>query len=204
MRVKICGLRTKADIAAVNAAGPDYIGFIFVPGSKRFVGYGTAGELRRQLSREIRAVGVYADAEPSAILEAAERKLIDVIQLHGGETASDIRYLRETTGLPVIKAVRVRTAADILRAEGLPADYLLLDTYVPGVLGGSGSRFDWSLIPAMKKPFFLAGGLCEENLKEALRLRAFCLDISSGAETNGRKDPVKIKRIVEQIRKEGI
>ena len=180
MRVKICGLKTEADIDAVNSALPDYIGFVFAPRSKRYIDFGTAEALRERLRPEIQAAGVFVDAGPQVIREAAERKLIDIIQLHGTESP-----------------------ADILRAERSAADYLLLDTYSTHAYGGTGRRFDWSLIPDLEKPFFLAGGLREENLAEALKQRAFCLDVSSGAETDGRKDPMKIRRIVERIRKEG-
>ena len=203
MRVKICGLKTEADIDAVNSALPDYIGFVFAPGSKRYIDFGTAEALRERLRPEIQAAGVFVNAGPQVIREAAERKLIDIIQLHGTESPADILQAKANTGLPVIKAVRVRTEADILRAERSAADYLLLDTYSTRAYGGTGRRFDWSLIPNLEKPFFLAGGLREENLAEALKQRAFCLDVSSGAETDGRKDPMKIRRIVERIRKEG-
>ena len=102
--------------------------------------------------------------------------------------------------IPIIRAVRVRTAADIEQAKTWPADYLLFDTFVTGQYGGSGTRFNWSLIPQMEKPWFLAGGLDFSNIRKAAKTGAFCLDISSAAETDGKKDAAKIKEIIQIIR----
>lgn len=203
MRVKICGLKTASDIDAVNTVLPDYIGFVFAQHSKRYINYETAANLKARLRPEIQAAGVFVNAERHRIREAAEKKLIDIIQMHGTESAADILQVKENTGLPVIKAVRVRKKADILQAQELGADYLLLDTYREGEYGGTGNCFDWSIIPDLEVPFFLAGGLREDNLEDAMRQKAYCLDVSSGAETDGQKDPVKIRRIVEKIRREG-
>ena len=103
---------------------------------------------------------------------------------------------------PLIKALRVRTREDILQGEKLPCDYLLLDTYVKGSWGGSGQAFDWSLIPPIEKPYFLAGGLTGENVELAMSLAApFALDVSSGVEGPDGKDGEKIREFIDKVRK---
>ena len=199
MKVKICGLTRPEDIMAVNRFLPDYAGFVFAPG-KRLITHKTAGELKALLSPEIQAVGVFVNAPLEDVLALSDSATIDLIQLHGDETQSYAENLRKYTRLPVIRAVRVKNTEDILRAQSFPADYLLLDTYRKGVYGGSGQCFDWSLIPELSKPYFLAGGVDFDNLKAAGNTGAFCLDVSSSVETDGKKDAGKIRDIVGQIR----
>lgn len=197
--VKICGLWRPEDIQAANEAEPDYIGFVFAE-SRRKVTPEQAARLKALLSPGIRAVGVFVNAPVCEIAGIVKSGTIDLVQLHGNEDENDIRSLRQLVTVPVIRAVRVRTAEDILAADSLPCDYLLLDTYIAGSYGGSGSQFDWSLIPPLSHPFFLAGGLCMRNLRDAVQTGALCLDLSSAAETGGVKDPEKIKKIVRLIR----
>ena len=102
--------------------------------------------------------------------------------------------------MPIIKAVRVKSKEEISNADALPCDMLLLDTYSEAAYGGTGKSFDYSLIPSISKPFFLAGGLNTENVGNALVTSAFCLDISSGVEENGFKSEEKIKTFIERIR----
>lgn len=198
-RIKICGLSRIRDIEAVNRVRPDYIGFVFAP-SKRQVGATWASSLKRALDHRIQAVGVFVNAPVSEVVQLADGGTIQVIQLHGDEDEAYIRELKRRSGAPVIKAVRVQSGEDILRAKQLPCDYLLLDTYTKGQYGGSGRVFDWNMIPPLGKPFFLAGGICRENVPEALACRPYCLDVSSAVETDGRKDPEKIRRMVEAVR----
>ncbi|MFA9380387.1 MAG: phosphoribosylanthranilate isomerase, partial [Acetanaerobacterium sp.] len=108
--------------------------------------------------------------------------------------------LRALTTCPIIKAVRVQTAADILAAQILPCDYLLLDTYTKDAYGGSGEAFDHTLIPPLRQPFFLAGGLNVHNIADAMSANPYAVDLSSGVETNGAKDAHKIKEIIHLIR----
>lgn len=200
MKIKICGLTRPEDITAVNLYRPDYIGFVFAPGRHQ-ISPETAFMLKSMLSPQIPSVGVFVNAPKETVIELAERHVIDAIQLHGDETEEYSCYLEEKTSLPVIKAIRVRQAEDIQNAQHYPCSYLLLDTYVKGVYGGSGRCFDWSCIPPIEKPFFLAGGLTSENLPMALKTNAFCLDLSSFAETDGKKDPIKIETIIKMIRR---
>ena len=202
-RIKICGLTRREDILAVNTWKPDYAGFVFAPGKRRLTGP-EAQELKKLLLPEIPAVGVFVNSPVEEILALTENKTIDVIQLHGDEDTDYILELkgRLAPGFPVIKAIRVRQAEDMKKGEDLPVDFLLFDTYTKGLYGGSGKTFDWSMIPDIKKPWFLAGGIDASNIKQAMKTEAYCLDLSSSLETEGKKDPEKIKDIIQTVRSE--
>lgn len=200
MKLKFCGLTREADIEAANETGPDYIGFVFAE-SRRRVSDLDAARLKARLDPAIKAVGVFVNGTPEHIAALAGEGIIALAQLHGDEDARVIERLRRLTDVPLIKAVRVKTRADIERALALPVDYLLLDTYVGHAYGGSGKAFDWSLIGDISKPYFLAGGLRPENLEQALRTGAYALDLSSGIETNGVKDPAKMRAVAERVRR---
>lgn len=137
--VKICGLTRPEDIAAANEAGPTYIGFVFAP-SRRRVTPETAARLRAGLRADIRVVGVFVDAPPGEPEALLQRGIIDIVQLHGRETEEDIRALKERTGAPVIKAVRMQTPGDAARWRDSAADWLLLDNGA----GGTGRAFDYA------------------------------------------------------------
>ena len=126
--------------------------------------------------------------------------MIDLIQLHGDEDEAYIRQLKKHTPLPVIKAVRVRSREQILKAQELTCDYLLLDTYTKGRYGGSGTQFDWNMIPELKKPYFLAGGIHLGNIRQAASHGPYCIDVSSAVETGGRKDRRKMEEIAQVLR----
>lgn len=200
-KIKICGLTRKEDVLAVNCYKPDYAGFVFAPG-KRQLDFRQAELLRNELLPEIPAVGVFVNSPADEIISLVKSNVIQMIQLHGEESEADIWELKNRLDqpVPIIKAIRVKSSAEISEAEKLSADYLLLDSYVKGMKGGSGTSFDWSMIPMINKPWFLAGGIGMENIEEALKTKAFCLDVSSLAETNGRKDPEKIKKIIQTVR----
>lgn len=201
-KIKICGLRRPEDAEAVNAVRADYAGFVFAE-SKRRVTPEEARRIRTALDAEIRTVGVFVDAAVRDVAEIYRAGLIDLIQLHGREDAAYIAALRQLVGpAPIIRAARVRTAADILAAQALDCQYLLLDTYIPGLQGGSGRQFDYAAIPPLEKPFFLAGGLTPENVAAAVvRVRPYAVDVSSGVETAGWKDEEKIRRFADAVRR---
>jgi phosphoribosylanthranilate isomerase len=203
MKIKICGLTRMTDIDAVNGALPDFVGFVFAD-SRRQVGFDDAAAMRRRLDARIRAVGVFVDADPRGIVRLCESGVIDLVQLHGDEDADYIAQLKNETDCPVIKAVRVQRRQQVLAAEALPCDCLLLDAYLKDAAGGTGEVFDHALIPELKKPYFLAGGLNAGNIKTAAALtrKPFCLDVSSGVETGGVKDAAKIREIVRIAREE--
>ncbi|SHI21470.1 phosphoribosylanthranilate isomerase [Sporobacter termitidis DSM 10068] len=198
-KIKICGLTRPQDIDAVNEARPDYIGFVFAE-SRRKVTPEQAAGLKRRLDGRIRAVGVFVNAGPDEIARVVRDGTIDLVQLHGDEDAAYIEDLKRRVGIPVIKAVRVQSPGQVLAAQALPCDYLLLDTYQKDAYGGTGKTFDHGLIPPLQKPFFLAGGLNAGNIKEAAALGPWCLDVSGGAETDGVKDAAKIIEIVRIVK----
>lgn len=200
VKVKICGLRRKEDIEAANQFHPDYIGFVFAK-SKREVTDEKALELKAMLNPEIQAVGVFVNEQPSRIEMLCKKRMIDIVQLHGDEDENYIRELKKRIPNPVIKALRVRSREQIQKAEELPCEYLLLDTYVKGEYGGSGKTFDWRIIPDIKKPYFLAGGIMEENVQEALESCCpYAVDVSSAVETDGWKDAKKMERLIRKVR----
>lgn len=195
-RIKLCGLRREEDIRTVNELRPDYIGFVFAPKSRRAVSRETAAALKALLDPAIPAVGVFVDEAPETVASLLEDGIIDMAQLHGHEDAAYIARLRELTGRPLIRAFRIRTREDAEEAEQSPADHILLDAGA-----GDGKAFDWNLVSGVRRPYFLAGGLTPENAPEAVeRLHPFALDVSSGIETDGLKDPVKMRRFVEAVR----
>lgn len=201
MKLKFCGLTRGADIEAANEIRPDYIGFVFAE-SRRRVSDRDAARLKARLDPAIRSVGVFVNDTPEHVAALAGEGIIQLAQLHGDEDARWIERLHRLSKVPLIKAVRVKTQEDIERALALPVDYLLLDTYVGHAYGGSGKAFDWSLIGKIPKPYFLAGGLNVDNVALALQTGAFALDLSSGIETDGLKDPAKMRAVAEQVRRQ--
>lgn len=198
-KIKLCGLSRPCDIQAVNALLPEYIGFVFAPKSRRFVSFDKALALKRQLDPSIAAVGVFVREDANVVARAVQNGVIDMIQLHGGESEEYIRVLRTKTNAPIIRAYRVESAADIALAESSSADFILLDSGA----GGTGQPFDWNLIHQIKRPYFLAGGLDAAGAAEAVsRFHPYALDVSSGIETNGVKDADKMAAFVTAVRSE--
>lgn len=200
-KVKICGIRRPQDVEMINHLMPDYAGFVFAK-SKRQVQEDQALRLREQMRPEISAVGVFVQEDVERIVRLCRTGTIQMIQLHGGEDEAYIQRLHtEVPEVPVIKAVRVKSGEQILEEQMLPCEYLLLDTYVSGVYGGSGQQFDKRLIPELKKPFFLAGGLDGSNVQENIRIcHPYAVDVSSAVETDGVKDFRKIEQFLRMVR----
>ena len=199
MKIKLCGLTRPCDIEAVNELQPDYIGFVFAKKSRRYVSPEKAKELKAMLAPGIQAVGVFVNEEPEQIAALLEAGTIDVAQLHGQEGEREIRRLRELTDHPLIQAFRIDTEQDVERANASTADYVLLDSGA----GGTGTVFDWDLLQAIRRPYFLAGGLDTENLGTVkAKLNPYGVDVSSGIETGGYKDKEKMTAFVAAARKE--
>ena len=199
-RIKICGLKTIEDIQAVNRWKPDFAGFVFAPG-KRQITLEQAAELRRALDSKIQAVGVFVNAPLEEATALADAGVIQLIQLHVEEDAVYMENLRRRTDKPLIKAVAARSREEILEAENLPCEYLLLDAYRKGSPGGNGETFDWKIIPPLEKPWFLAGGLSPENVEQAIKIcRPFGVDVSSGVEIQGKKSQQRIREFIEKVR----
>lgn len=202
MKVKLCGMRRMEDIRILNSAMPDYAGFILSKPYRRFVPLETLSQLCEVLDVRVRRVGVFVNETPEWILTFAP--LLDVIQLHGEETAKDMEELRKYTNCEIWKAVRVRTAEDVKQAERMPADKLLLDSFSGETHGGTGILAPWEEIAkaGIQKPFFLAGGICAENLARAFQtVHPYGVDASSLLETDGFKDAEKIRQFMAAVRR---
>lgn len=203
-KIKICGLRREEDIRAVNQFRPDYIGFVFASG-RRQIDFKTAEKLRDKLNPSICPVGIFVNEDISFILSLCKAGIIDVIQLHGDESEGYRKELKKALPNKIIQAIRIRDASQIKVAEDNCADYFLLDAWSPAEYGGSGRTFDWTMLSSahagVGKPYFLAGGIHSNNIREALRLgNPYCIDVSSGVETDGYKDSDKIRKIIEKVR----
>lgn len=198
-KIKLCGLTRECDIVAANRLRPEYVGFVFVPKSRRAVTRETAEHLKTLLSPEISAVGVFVNEPPERVAEFLECGLIEAAQLHGTEDEAYLSVLRRRTNRPLIKAFRIDTEQDAARAQRCSADLVLLDSGD----GGTGTVFRWDLIRDLDRPYFLAGGLNPENVAEAMRaLHPFAVDVSSGIETDGSKDIQKMEAFVRAVRSE--
>ena len=197
-KIKICGLKRPEDITYVNEAKPDYCGFIIeFPKSSRNVTGDQVRILIAELDKNIIPVGVFVNAAPERVEELLLDGTIRIAQLHGQEDESYIRELKTYTDKLIIKAFSIKTAEDIEKALQSPADYILLDQGG----GGTGKTFDWSLIPEIQRPFFLAGGIGASNLGQAIReIHPYAVDLSSSVETEKRKDPMKIRQVVDIVR----
>lgn len=200
MKIKICGLSRIEDIKFINEFLPDYAGFIFAEKSRRKVNIDNAKKMKSILNENIKSIGVFVDESHEVIKEIADMNLIDLIQLHGNESNDYIIELKKEISLPVIKAYK----ADINlknKIEKSCCDYVLIDSYSQEKFGGTGSVFDWGLIPDMNKKLFLAGGLNINNIEDAIKtVKPYCVDINSGVETNGIKDRKKIQDIILKIK----
>ncbi|KAB2322453.1 phosphoribosylanthranilate isomerase [Betaproteobacteria bacterium SCN1] len=197
LRVKICGITRIEDLRAACDAGADAVGFVFYDKSPRHVSIEAAAALLRAVPPFVQTVGLFVDAAPDYVESVLAAAPLDLLQFHGDEPPEACaRY-----GRPWIKAIRVTPGTDLLECAASygAARGLLLDAFVPGVPGGTGERFDWSLIPAgLPLPVVLSGGLAPDNIAEAVRrVRPWAVDVSSGVEASkGIKDAHKVARFV--------
>ena len=190
-KVKICGLSTKESVKTAVSAGGDYIGFVFAP-SKRQVTVEQATELAKFIPSHIQKVGVFVSPSRADLLEAIEKVGLDLVQVHG-QVADD---LFEDLPCASIQAVQVDGDGHVPNSQ---ADYLLFDAPV----AGSGQTFDWGQLDTtgLAQPFFIAGGLNEDNVEDAIQyFTPFAVDVSSGVETDGQKDYEKIRRFIERVK----
>jgi phosphoribosylanthranilate isomerase len=209
-QVKICGLSTPETVEASIAAGADFIGLNFYPPSPRYVSLEQASKLADLARGRVKIVALVVDADDALLREIVARVDPDFVQAHGSESPQRIGDIARLTGKPVIKAVRVRDAADIAAAAdyGGVAALILYDSRAPETLpsalpGGTGHAFDWTLLGGEKRPaFMLAGGLTTANVAEAIRTTgAPIVDLSSGVESApGVKDPAMIRNFIEAVR----
>lgn len=226
-RIKLCGLTRIQDIEIANKLKPEYIGFIFWDRSSRNVSAIQAARLKGKLDPEIKTVGVFVNAPAEQVISYYNVGIIDIAQLHGNENEEYIKKLHDA-GLTVIKAFKMKKAGENINLAGngnietpekptgnaitetygkstddviteavkSSADYIMFD---PGK--GEGATFNWQLIKGIKREFFLAGGLTPENIEKAVEtVQPFAVDVSSGIETDGHKDPDKMSAFVKSTR----
>ena len=196
-KIKICGLKRLDDIEIVNKYKPDYIGFVFAD-SKRKVTCDLACKMKKNLDSSIKSVGVFVDEDIDVIIKLYDEGIIDIAQLHGLENEEYIKKLKQKSNyqLEIINAIEMSDEKDLKEYDNSLADYLLLDSGK-----GSGKTFDWRLIRKdLKKEFFLAGGLNSKNISKAIEeFNPYAVDLSSGVETDGYKDELKIKEVMEEV-----
>ncbi|MBC5773344.1 phosphoribosylanthranilate isomerase [Pontibacter sp. KCTC 32443] len=207
MKVKVCGMREPENLKQISALLPDYIGYIFYEGSKRYCEGTITPGLLAELPSSIKKVGVFVNESTEVILDTARKYNLEVIQLHGRETPRQCKELQEA-GLEIIKAFSVDDSfvfENVLLYER-NCDFFLFDTRGNNY-GGNGTVFDWEILKGYlsDKPYFLSGGLNLENLKsrefERIWPKPFALDVNSGFELEpGVKDVEKVKELIKLIK----
>ena len=203
MKIKFCGIRRLEDVAAVNLCQPDYMGMILSGGFRRSISQEQAQRLVQEKSDAIAAVGGFVNESSEIICRMAEQLHLQVIQLHGNESAEQIQTLQQKTGLPVWKALRIGTLEELEAAGTNPADCLILEGKTGAGIGGTGVCADWELLArhSWNRSFFLAGGLQPENVLEAIAtVSPTGVDFSSGIEEDGVKSLRRMKQLMTLIR----
>ena len=203
MKIKFCGIRRLEDVAAVNLCQPDYMGMILSGGFRRSISQEQAQRLVQEKSDAIAAVGVFVNESSETMCRMAEQLHLQVIQLHGNESAEQIQTLQQKTGLPVWKALRIGTLEELEAAGTNPADCLILEGKTGAGIGGTGVCADWELLArhSWNRSFFLAGGLQPENVLEAIAtVSPTGVDFSSGIEEDGVKSLRRMKQLMTLIR----
>lgn len=203
-RVKICGLRRAQDVTAAVQAGADAVGFVFVPASRRYVEPGAAADLCRQVPAFISRVGLFLDQEAEYVWRVLQQVPLSLLQFHGRENVAFCRQF----GRPYIKAVSLDSRSAVTAAELAYEDAagILVDSHQAGGLGGTGRLADQSLIPPIRMPLILAGGLNADNVRSSIRaVRPWAVDVSSGVESApGIKDGDAIRRFIKEAKFESI
>ena len=203
--IKICGITREQDALAAARCGANAIGLVFYASSPRYVTPARATELMRALPPFVMSVGLFVDASADEVTQTLAVARVDLLQFHGNESPAYCRQISARCGVPYLKAARVRPGLDLLQYahDYHDAKALLLDAYVEGAHGGTGSTFDWALIPKnLPLPVVLSGGLTPENVTMAIQaVRPWAVDVSSGVEiSKGIKDTAKIAAFVTGVR----
>ena len=204
MRIKVCGVTNLDDAEAAVGLGAWAIGLNHHSESPRLVAPDVAAEIGARLKRRCEVAGVFVNATLGEIERAAEAEQLTLLQLHGDEGPAFCAEAARRTGCKVIKALRIRSAADVHAAETYRTDYHLLDAYRPGQPGGTGESFDWELTAGHSAaiPLILAGGLDPGNVGEAVAAaHPYAVDVASGVEAEpGRKDPALLEQFFDAAR----
>ena len=200
-RVKICGITNLEDAEEAVRLGAWAIGLNHHPASPRFCESGVAAEIGAALKRRCEVVGVFVNPTLDEVARAADEEQLTMLQLHGDEGPAFCSEAARRTGCRVIKALRVRSGADVQAAETYRTNFHLLDAHTPGVAGGTGESFDWELAAGRRSevPLILAGGLTPDNVSEAIGIaHPFAVDVASGVEASPRrKDPALLRAFFE-------
>jgi len=200
VKVKICGITNYQDAAAAMDMGADLLGFNFYPKSPRYIPPAKAAEIINKLPAFIDIVGVFVNESIERIQETKNFCQLDWVQLHGDESP---QFCREflSDNVKIMKAIRVKSQADVQRADGFFTDAVLLDAFDPEKYGGTGITFDWNVIGHINKRVFLAGGINPDNAAAAVQLGVYGIDVCSGVEAEpGKKDHKKMRKLFENIK----
>ena len=200
-RVKFCGITRRADAELAAELGAWAIGMIFYRGSARAIAAEDAIPIATALKRKLEVAGVFVNATLDEVASVADAVDLTIVQLHGQEGPAFCAEIARRTGCRVIKAARVRSGAEIQALESYHTDFHLLDSYIPGVPGGSGETFAWELARAHRGgvPLILSGGLTADNVATAIdTVRPFAVDVASGVErAPGVKAPREMRRFAQ-------
>ena len=199
MKIKICGIKNENEAKIINECMPDIAGFVFASG-KRQIDINKAKILKKIINPEIETAGIFVEQNEDEILEIYNEKVIDIIQLHGDYDEQTIKNLKEKTNAKIIKVIRVKEG--FYKIETL-ADFILFDTYSKDKYGGLNKTFDWNIKIISNVPYFVAGGINENNIVEmAEKIAPYGVDISSGVEVDGFKTKEKVFNIIKIIKEE--
>jgi phosphoribosylanthranilate isomerase len=206
MKIKVCGMKDTKNIEALVKVKPDYIGFIFYPHSKRFIGFSDPSMPISLIPKEILRVGVFVNEKPDTICKIKEQCRLDYVQLHGEEDPAYCQKIK-ASGLSIIKAFGIRSSSDFDAALTYESccDFFLFDT-ASTIYGGSGKKFEWTFLESykLKVPFFLSGGISLQDaslIKKIQHPYMHAIDINSRFETSpGIKDILKIEQFIQTVR----
>lgn len=199
MKIKICGIKNENEAKIINECMPDIAGFVFASG-KRQIDINKAKILKKIINPEIETAGIFVEQNEDEILKIYNEKVIDIIQLHGDYDEQTIKNLKEKTGAKIIKVIRVKEG--FYKIETL-ADFILFDAYSKDKYGGLNKTFDWNIKIISNVPYFVAGGINENNIVEMVKkLTPYGVDISSGVEVDGFKTKEKVFNIIKIIKEE--
>lgn len=200
VKVKICGITNLDDAQAAAEMGADLLGFNFYPQSPRYIKPKDAVNIIERFPSIVDIVGVFVNSSFEQIQQTISDALLNWVQLHGDETPQFCQSFL-SLNVKTMKALRVKAAEDIEKAESYFTDAVLLDAYHPEKYGGTGTTFDWNILGHINKRVFLAGGINPDNARAAIELGVYGIDVCSGIEAEpGKKDHKKMQRLFENIR----
>lgn len=206
-KVKVCGIMSEDELISAVMAGADALGFVVeIEDSRHSLSAGEAADLISKVPVYTKSVAVIAPRDVNSAVQLAEKTRADVLQLHGKMAPRDLAELKSRVHQKLVAALAADAGVAEAKRYGMVADAILLDSMVDGKLGGTGKVHDWDLsreiVRNLRLPVILAGGLNPENVAQAIeKVRPYAVDVSSGLESAGKKDPEKIKSFVMEVRR---